>query len=113
MIVQKGPSRERVDGVYWMQSGNLCYPTKCITAKINESYTPSLSRPIVNIVWQKFFPPRAKLFVWLANLEKLKTGDFLVEKGIINPQEAACPFCSLQIESNSHILFTSKFAWRV
>ncbi|XP_057518489.1 uncharacterized protein LOC130799411 [Amaranthus tricolor] len=111
IIVHKGPNKERKDGVYWKHSGSLCYPTKCITAKINEVYTPFLPRPIVNIVWQKFIPPRAKLSVWLANLEKLKTGDFLVEKGIINPQEAACPFCSLQLESNSHILFTCRFSW--
>ena len=75
-------------------------------AKIYESYTPSL-----NIVWQKVIPPRGKLSVWLANLEKLKTGDFLVRKGIINPQDASCPFCSLELESNSHILFTCRFAW--
>ena len=34
-----------------------------------------------------------------------------MEKGIINPQDAACPYCRLEIESNSHILFTCRFAW--
>ena len=61
IIEQNGPSREGEDGVYWKHSGNLCYPTKCITTKVNESYTPTLPRPIINIVWQKFIPPRAKL----------------------------------------------------
>ena len=111
IIEQKQLSIEREDGVYWNHSGNLCYPTKCIMAKIYESYTPSLPKPIINIVWQKGIPLRAKLYVWLANLEKLKTGDVLVGKGIINPQEATCPFCSLELESNSHILFTCRFAW--
>ena len=63
IIEQKGPSREREDGVYWKHSGLLVYPTKCISEKIYESYTPSLSKPIVNIIWQKFIPPRAKLSV--------------------------------------------------
>ena len=78
---------------------------------MNESCTPTLPKPIVNIVWHNFTPLRAKLAVWLANLEKLKTGDFLVEKGIISPQEAVCPYCNLEIETNSHILFTCRFAW--
>ena len=73
------------DGVYWKHTGSLCYPIKSIGAKINESCNPSLPKPIINMVWRKFIPPRAQLSVWLANLEKLKTGDFLVEKGIIVP----------------------------
>ena len=89
----------------------MVYPTKSIIAKINESFTPSLTKPIINIIWTKFIPPRVKLAVWLENLEKLKTGDFLVEKGIIDPPEAACPFCSTDMESNSHILFSCRFAW--
>ena len=110
IIEQKEPIREREDGVYWKHSGKSYYPTKCIMAKINESYTPPLSKPIVNIIWQNSIAPRAKLSVWVANLEKLKTGDFLLGKGIINPQEATCPFCNLEMESNSHILFSCRFA---
>ena len=34
-----------------------------------------------------------------------------MEKGFIDSQEAACLFCSLEMESNSHILFTCRFAW--
>ena len=34
-----------------------------------------------------------------------------MEKGIIDPREAAFPFCSREIESNSHILFSCRFAW--
>ena len=113
IIVRNGPSRERKDGIMWKFSGDTSYPTMSITAKVNESFSPTLPKQITNIVWQKFVPPRAKLIVCLANLEKLKTGDFLVGKGIINPQDALCPFCSLEIESNSHIIFTCRFAWSI
>ncbi|XP_057523883.1 uncharacterized protein LOC130803701 [Amaranthus tricolor] len=106
-----GPCRGRQDGVMWKHSGDKTYPTKSIIAKANETFSPTLPRHIINIVWRSFIPPRAKLTVWLENLEKLKTGDFLVEMGIINPQDALCPFCSLEIESNSHIIFTCRFAW--
>ena len=59
----------------------------------------------------EYIPPRAQLYVWMENLEKLKTGDFLAEKGIIDFQQAICPFCNLEVESNSHILFTCRFSW--
>ena len=111
IIVRYGPSRQRRDGVMWKQSGHTNYPTRSIMAKLNENYSPILPKHIVHIVWQKFIPPRAKLAVWLANMEKLKTGDFLVEKGIITSHDALCPFCGLEIESNSHIIFTCRFAW--
>ena len=113
IIEQKRMSTMREDGVYWKHSGVLKYPTKSIAANMYNSYSPSLSKPIVNIIWQKFIPPRAKLLVWLANLEKLKTGDFLVNLGIIEPQQATCPFCNSALETNSHILFSCNFAWNV
>ena len=113
IIEQKRLSSMREDGVYWKYSGVLKYPTKSIAANMYNSYSPSLSKPIVNIIWQKFIPPRAKLLVWLANLEKLKTGDFLVNLGIIEPQQATCPFCNSALETNSHILFSCNFAWNV
>ena len=73
------------NGVYWKHSDNVGYPVKSIVEKMNESYAPILPKPIINLVWQKALPPRAQLSVWLANLERLKTGDYLVRMGIIEP----------------------------
>ena len=42
---------------------------------------------------------------------KLKTGDNLLSLGIIDPQQALCPFCCLETESNNHTLFTCRFSW--
>ncbi|XP_057550629.1 uncharacterized protein LOC130828682 [Amaranthus tricolor] len=107
----KRPTSDSEDGVIWRYNGNLCYPVKSIAASMYEQSTPTLSKAISNIVWQRFIPPRAQLYVWLANLEKLNTGDFLVEKGIIDAQWALCPFCSRQTETNSHVLFSCDFSW--
>ena len=100
------------DDVIWRQSGNPCYPMKSITESMYEGSTSSLPRPITSFVWQKFIPPRAQLYVWLTNLGKLSTGDFLLEKGIIEPHRALCPFCNLHTESKSHVIFTCDFSWR-
>ena len=78
------PDRGREDSVVWKHSGSTIYPTKSIGVKMFEDKTPILSKPVINLVWQKFIPPRAQLSVWLASLERLKTGDFLLEKGIID-----------------------------
>ena len=51
--------------------------------------------------------------IWLAHLEKLKIGDSLMDKGIITPQQALCPFCSLEVETISHVLFTCTFSWGI
>lgn len=51
--------------------------------------------------------------LWFALMGKLKTGDFLVEKGILVAQHALYPFCNLEVESNSHILFTCKLPWGI
>ena len=80
---------------------------------MNEEFASTLPKPVTDIVWQKFIPPRAQLCAWLASLGKLSTGDFLVDKGIIEPYHALCPFCNQQTESNSHVLFTCGFSWRV
>ncbi|XP_057528376.1 uncharacterized protein LOC130807239 [Amaranthus tricolor] len=110
-IEQIRPDRDKEDSVAWKHSGSLYSPTKSIGAIMIEDQTPILSKPIINLVWQKFINPRAQLSVWLANLEKLKTGDFLVEMGIIDAQLAVCPFCNIVTESNSNILFTCSFSW--
>ena len=111
-IEQQRPNREMEDSVIWKQSGSMGYPVKSIVTKMNESYAPTLPKPVIDIVWQKYIPPRAQVHVWLANLEKLKIGDFLVERGIIDYQQALCPFCNLEVESNTHILLTCRLSWR-
>ena len=49
----------------------------------------------------------------MACLERLKTGDFFVDKQLLDPPQAVCPFCRSEIESNSHVLFTCTFSWRI
>ena len=34
-----------------------------------------------------------------------------MEKGIISPLDASCPFCDTEIESISHLLFVCRFSW--
>ena len=110
-IEQKCPNREREDGVYWKQSNNEGYPVKSIVETMNESYAPIFPKPIINLVWKNVLPPRAQMALWMENLEKLKTGDHLLRVGIIDPQQAVYPFCDLETETNSHILFTCIFSW--
>ncbi|XP_057545956.1 uncharacterized protein LOC130824951 [Amaranthus tricolor] len=111
VIEQNGPKNNSENGVMWKRTHVASYPTKCIQESYNNSLGASIPKSLVSIVWQRFIPPRARLSVWLAYKEKLKTGDLLLEKGIIGPQNACCPFSNTELESNSHILFTCRFVW--
>ena len=101
------------DGVLWIKSGNSSFQVKSISDMIYESSTPLIPKQSVKSIWQSHTPPRAQLTIWLAHLKRLKTGDILMEKGIIDPQQALCPFCRLEVESNSHVLFTCTFSWGI
>ena len=107
------PNTESADGVLWRASGNSSFQVKCISDMLYESSPPLISKQAVASIWQSHIPPRAQLTVWLAHLEKLKTGDILMEKGIIPPHQALCPLCNIEVESNSHVLFTCPFSWGI
>lgn len=89
----------------------LVYPTKSIGDIAAATSAPILPLNITKSIQDKGVPPRAQLTLWFANLGRLKTGDLLVDKGIIDAHHALCPFCRLVLESNSHILFTCQFSW--
>ena len=44
------PSRERQDGVMWKLSGDMSFPTKGIITKVNDAFSPTLPKHIINIV---------------------------------------------------------------
>ena len=107
------PGNAHTDGVIWKGSGKSSFHAKSISDKIYEASSPLIPKQSIMSIWQSHTPPRAQLTVWLAHLEKLKTGDILLERGIIDPQQALCPFCTHALESNSHVLFTCAFSWGI
>lgn len=74
---------------------------------------PILTPQSLRCLWKSIGPPRAKLTLWFTMLSKLKTGDLLVEKGVLEAHQSYCPFCRLEIESNSLVLFTCQFSWNI
>ena len=113
LINQQQPKPETTDGVRWRASGNTSFHAITISEKLYESSSPLMPKHIVNSIWKCPVPPRAQLTIWMAQLQKLKTGDFLMEKGIISPQQALCPFCNHELESNSHVMFSCTFSWNI
>ena len=87
LIEQKMPQMEVVDGVKWNWSGECYFPIKNIFEKSFASSISILSRSVINSIWKNSVPPTAQLILWMANLEKLKTGNFLAGKGIIDAQQ--------------------------
>lgn len=107
------PHRDKHDGVSWHGIEGKKFPIMLIVSKVNESSNPLLPPTISRFIWSLKIPPRAQIIIWMACLERLKTGDILVEKGGLDPAHALCPFCSEVMESNSHIFFTCYFSWSI
>lgn len=105
--------RNKKDGVTWHGVETKKFPVKAIVDKIYESSDPILPPSVSRYIWSIKIPPRSHIVLWLACLKKLKTGDILMEKGGLDPTLALCPFGCDVIESNSHILFTCTFSWKV
>lgn len=80
------PSLGAPDDICWRDSNIRDYPFRTIVDKIYESCEPILPPTSVRSLWHICAPPRARLTVWFALLGKLKTGDLLVEKGILETQ---------------------------
>lgn len=104
------PTRDRDDWVSWRHTDVGSFPVKSIVEKLYESFTPILSKQCIQAIWRNPSPPRAQVTLWLASLEKLKTGEKLVAQGILAVQQAMCPFCDSVIESNTHVLFSCSFS---
>ena len=112
-IIQHNQPTNDSDTLIWRATGNSSFHVKSISDKIYESSSPLIPKQSVASIWRSHIPPRAQLTIWWAHLGKLKTSDILLEKGIIGPQQALCPFCNLEIETNSHVLFTCSFSWSI
>lgn len=113
LIAQVSPQPGKADGVNWHGCDYNKFPIKDIVGRFYESYNPLIPKAVCNFIWKIKVPPRAQLILWLANLEKLKTGDALVNKGLIDPLNGLCPFCENETETNSHVLYSCTFSWSI
>ena len=69
--------RDRDHRVIWKWSGDGNFSS--MSLKCYESVELILPKSVTDIIW-KNIAPRAQLTLWLACLEKLKTGDFIWER---------------------------------
>lgn len=107
------PKNGKSDSICWQGSDCSRFPIKRIMDKLYASSSPVLPMSVFSLLWKIKLPPRAHIVIWLACLDKLKTGDFLLEKGLLDISNVLCPLCKVELETNSHILFTCTFSWRL
>jgi reverse transcriptase-like protein/endonuclease/exonuclease/phosphatase family protein len=111
LLQQIKPDNNKKDGVNWKGVDYHHFPIKLVLEQVYEDIPPTIPKPITALLWSIKVPPRVQLTIWMACLEKLPTGDLLVDKGVLVPSQASCPFCGEEIETNTHVLFTCKFSW--
>lgn len=107
------PHCDGVHGVIWKGSGSTSFLIKHIVDKTYYSFPPIISKHLIKLIRQNYYPPRAQITIWMACLGNLKTGGFLLAKGIIDHHQALFPFCNIEVESLGHVLFTCSFSWGV
>lgn len=65
-------------------------------------------------LWKNTAPFRVQCFSWMVMLGKLKTGDFLLNIGVIqNPNLVLCKFCGESVESINHSLLLCSPIWNL
>lgn len=108
------PMRGIEDKVIWKASKDGKFSVKSfISAAWAEKVEPLLEENVTKLIWQKVAPPRAEHVVWALLINKLKTGEQLLRRGIIDEENARCPFCMEEEESSKHLFFTCKYTWKV
>lgn len=113
LLEQAKPVVNGIDSVNWHGTHYEKFPIKEIVDRLYESDAPMLPKAITSYIWSIKVPPRVHLTIWMASLEKLKTGDLLVSLGLLDRGQALCPFCAEEVESNRHVLFTCTVSWRL
>ncbi|KAI8537901.1 hypothetical protein RHMOL_Rhmol09G0060000 [Rhododendron molle] len=72
------------------------------------------AKKVFHLIWHQAAPYRVQCFGWMAQLGKIKTGDFLLRIGILHRQHhALCKFCGETIESIDHSLLICTPVWNV
>lgn len=104
------PKTGESDGICWHGNEYNKFPIKRIMDKLYASSAAILPVSMSSLLWKIKAPPRTLIVIWLAGLQKLKTGDFLVEKGLLDTINALCPLYNAELETNSHVLFSCSFS---
>lgn len=108
------PNSNRSDQIVWNQNLGQGYTCKAFVDSISPKlYQQRLDPKIINFIWKKRAPPRAQLLLWFLVRDSLKTGAFLVQRGILDSNQALCPFCGIELETSSHLFFTCKVTWQI
>lgn len=70
--------------------------------------------PIFDLIWHSYVPSNVKAFSWRLVLGRIPSKDNLRKRGILHAEEELiCSFCTREIETASHLLFTCSVATQV
>lgn len=64
---------------------------------------------MIEFIWQNVAPPRAQYLLWFIARNRIKTGDFLLGLGLVEPHDANCALCQGEIEIISHLFIIYLF----
>lgn len=81
------------DKILWTHDSSNLYTVKSFTQMASKViYQPVLNKHIIDFIWQKIYPPRAKLLIWFLASEKLKCGNLLTISILFPQRMLYAPF---------------------
>ncbi|XP_028052094.1 uncharacterized protein LOC114256638 [Camellia sinensis] len=107
-------SPHKADCFFWacatVNSGE--FSVSSIYSFSNSTLGPHL--PICNHIWNRAVPPKVSFFCWLAWKNKIKSAEFMLRIGILDPSASiSCTFCGFESESATHVLLHCPFSWQI
>jgi len=108
LIINHNPQQNKEDTLLWNEKNH--YTAKAFQQECSKG---AVYDNLVCKVWMNLAPPRVEFFMWLALLEKLNTKELLWRKGVLQEDQIECTFCSVQVESSSHLLMSCPVSWKV
>lgn len=100
------------DCLQWRWSKDLNFSVKSAYSKWEEDQKFVINEELAS-VWKNICPPKVEFFVWLAIQNCIAAKSVLNGRGILNINNAYCPFCNSEVETPEHVLVQCHISWGV
>lgn len=114
LIASKIPTSNSSDHLVWKNGNHTRFSVKSfMEAAHKEVYEEYLNSDVVNFIWQRRSPPRAKLLAYFIAINKLKTCSILLSLGLITPEQALYLYHNSEVETSSYLFFSCQVTWQI
>ena len=90
---------------------NVIYWKYDTLSKVLLEFPSSFS--FTNLLWKSIATPKIEMFLWLVLQDKVCTGSLLLCRNLLQPNQALCFLCQIEIEHVHHLFLHCHVSWKV